>query len=67
MGANGAIKKLLKNAFKGMLDAELTDELGYEKYSVDGKNNGNSRNGKYSKNLKNDNGKIDISINIPVT
>lgn len=62
MGANGAIKKLLKNAIEGMLDAELTDELGYEKHSSVGKNTGNSRNGKSRKTLKNENGEIDISI-----
>ena len=62
MGANGAIKKLLKNAIEGMLDAELTDELGYEKHSSVGKNSGNSRNGKSRKTLKNENGEIDISI-----
>jgi len=62
MGANGAIKKLLKNAIEGMLDAELTDELGYEKHSVEGNNTGNSRNGKTKKTLKNENGEIDISI-----
>jgi transposase-like protein len=62
MGANGAIKKLLKNAIEGMLDAELTEELGYEKHSIAGKNTGNSRNGKSHKTLKNENGEIDISI-----
>jgi len=62
MGANGAIKKLLKNAIEGMLDAELSDELGYEKHSSNGKNTGNSRNGKSRKTLKNENGEIDISI-----
>ncbi|MCX6161052.1 MAG: transposase, partial [Ignavibacteriae bacterium] len=62
MGANGAIKKLLKNAIEGMFDAELTEVLGYEKHSIAGKNTGNSRNGKSHKTLKNENGEIDISI-----
>jgi len=62
MGTDGAIKKLIKNAIEGMLDAELTEELGYEKYSPIGKNTGNSRNGKHKKTLKNENGEIEISV-----
>ena len=62
MGRDGAIKNLLKNAIEGMLDAELTEDLGYEKYSPAGINSGNSRNGKTKKTLKNDNGKIEISV-----
>jgi transposase-like protein len=45
-----------------MLDAELTEHLGYEKYSPAGRNSGNSRNGKTHKTLKNDNGEIDITV-----
>ena len=45
-----------------MLDAELTEHLGYEKYLPEGRNSGNSRNGKTHKTLKNDNGEIDITV-----
>jgi len=45
-----------------MLDAELTEHLGYEKYSPIGKNTGNSRNGKTYKTLKNDNGEIELTV-----
>ncbi len=62
MGKNGAIKKLLKSTLEGMLEAELTDHLGYTKYSPQGKNTGNSRNGKTPKTIKNDNGQIDLEI-----
>lgn len=62
MGNDGAIKKLIKTSLEGMLDAELTEHLGYEKYSPQGRNSGNSRNGKTPKTLKNDNGEIDISV-----
>ncbi len=41
-----------------MLESELTEHLGYEKHSPEGENNGNSRNGKTHKTLKNDNGEI---------
>jgi len=40
---------VIKASLEGMLDAELTEHLGYEKYSPIGKNNGNSRNGKTHK------------------
>jgi transposase-like protein len=62
MGENGAIKKLIKSSLEGMLEAELTEHLGYPKHSPEGKNSGNSRNGKTSKTLKNDNGQIDIAV-----
>ena len=62
MGTDGAIKKLMRSALEQMLDAELTEHLGYEKYSSAGKNSGNSRNGKTHKTLKNDNGEIEITV-----
>lgn len=62
MGEDGAIKKLLKMSLEGMLEAELTDHLGYDKYSPEGKNSGNSRNGKSRKTLRNDNGEIDLVV-----
>lgn len=62
MGENGAIKKIIKASFEGMLDAELTEHLGYEKYSPAGKNTGNSRNGKTHKTLKNDYGEIELTV-----
>jgi hypothetical protein len=35
----GSIKKIIKASLEGMLDAELTEHLGYEKYSLSGGNN----------------------------
>ena len=62
MGEDGAIKKLLARSIEQMLEAELTEHLGYEKHSPLGINTGNSRNGKTSKTLKNDNGEIEITV-----
>lgn len=62
MGDNGAIKKLIKSSLEAMLESELTEHLGYPKYSAKGKNTGNSRNGGTYKTLKNDNGEIDLRI-----
>lgn len=62
MGKGGAIKKLITSSLETMLESELTEHLGYEKYSPAGKNSGNSRNGKNTKTLKNDKGEIDIAV-----
>ena len=62
MGKDGAIKKLIAKSLEQMLESELTEQLGYEKYSPEGKNTGNSRNGKTDKTLKNDNGEIEITV-----
>jgi putative transposase len=62
MGKEGAIKKLITTTLEGMLDSELTGQLGYERYSPQGKNTGNSRNGKTKKTLKNDSGEIEIQV-----
>jgi len=62
MGKDGAIKKLISKTLEQMLEAELTEHLGYERYSSDGKNSGNSRNGKTHKTLKNDNGEIELTV-----
>jgi putative transposase len=62
MGKEGAIKKLIAKSLEQMLEAELTEQLGYEKYSPVGKNSGNNRNGKTHKTLKNDNGEIELTV-----
>lgn len=62
MGKDGAIKKLISSSLEQMLEAELTEHLGYERYSPNGKSSGNSRNGKTHKTLKNDNGQIELTV-----
>ena len=62
MGKDGAIKKLMKASIESMLDAEMTEHLGYPKKSPAGNNSGNSRNGKYPKNVVSDNGPILLEI-----
>ena len=62
MGKDGAIKKHISSSLEQMLESELTEHLGYERYSPNGKNSGNSRNGKTHKTLKNDNGQIELTV-----
>ncbi|KAB2907120.1 MAG: IS256 family transposase, partial [Ignavibacteriaceae bacterium] len=62
MGKDGVIKNLLKHALETMLEAELSEHLGYAKHSPEGDNSGNSRNGKSVKTIKNEQGKIEIQV-----
>jgi transposase-like protein len=45
-------KELIAPTLQSMLEAELTDHLGYEKHDAAGRNSGNSRNGYSDKQLK---------------
>jgi putative transposase len=62
MGESGAIKKIIKSALEGMLDAELSEHLGYPKYSPVGKRTGNNRNGTSQKTIRNDLGEIELNV-----
>jgi transposase-like protein len=46
-----------------MMQGELSEELGYEKYEARGRNSGNSRNGKRPKQLRTPTG--DVTIQVP--
>jgi putative transposase len=45
-----------------MLDAELTAQLGYEKYEAKGRNSGNSRNGKYKRKVRSSGGEVEVAV-----
>ncbi len=62
IGENGLLKQLTKAILERALDSELTEHLGYEKNALEGRNSGNSRNGKTRKKLKTDHGDMDISV-----
>ncbi len=62
LGESGLLKELTKRFVERALEGELTDHLGYERGSVDGKNTGNSRNGKSSKSLISSNGQMEIEV-----
>jgi putative transposase len=62
LGENGLLKHLTKALLERALKAELTHHLGYEKHSPEGKNSGNSRNGKSKKTLKGDFGNLPIEV-----
>ncbi len=56
------MKQLTKAILERALESELTYELGYDKSSPEGRNSGNSRNGRSTKGLKTDYGDLEISV-----
>jgi putative transposase len=61
-GKEGLLKGLTKQLMERLLDAEMSHHLGYEKHAVEGRNGGNSRNGKTKKTVKTGNGEIEIAV-----
>jgi len=61
IGENGLLKQLTKRLLERAMQTELTEHLGYEKHSPNGKNSGNSRNGGYKKTITGDFGNLDIT------
>ena len=56
------LSQLHKRGIEKMLEGELDAHLGYEKYSPEGKNSGNSRNGKTEKTIKTEFGESEIEV-----
>lgn len=61
-GKDGIFAKLFATTIEKMLEAELSDHLGYEKYEGKGRNSGNNRNGHYEKKLRTSNGDVQIEV-----
>jgi len=59
---SGVLKELKKRLVESALEAEMTDHLGYEKHSPDGRGTGNSRNGKTSKRILDGDGDLEIDV-----
>lgn len=57
-----AITSLFKDVLESILEAEITEHLGYEKHSNEGDNSGNSRNGTSKKTVQSRFGKTEISV-----
>src|SRR5215831_18057263 len=55
-GREGIFARLFSKTLEQMLEAELTEHLGYEKYEAKGRNSGNSRNGKYKRRVRSSGG-----------
>lgn len=62
-GKEGIFARLFASTIEQMLEAELTTHLGYEPYASEGRNSGNSRNGKRPRSLRTSAG--DTTIRVP--
>ena len=62
-GKDGIFARLFSETIEQMLEAELTDKLGYERYEAKGRNSGNSRNGHYASSMRTSGG--DAKIKVP--
>lgn len=61
-GRDGIFAKLFAATLEEMLEAELSDHLGYEKHEARGRNSGNNRNGSYEKKIRTSSGETVIAV-----
>lgn len=61
-GKEGIFARLFAHTLEHMLEAELTAHLGYERHAPQGRNSGNSRNGKRTRTLRTSAGDTTIAI-----
>ena len=59
-GKEGIFARLFADTVEAMLEAEITEHLGYERYESKGRNSGNSRNGSYPAPLRASTGDVTI-------
>jgi putative transposase len=62
LGRDGLLQQLTKRFLEAALEAEMDEHLGYGKHEADGRNGGNSRNGKRAKTLITEVGPVDIAV-----
>jgi putative transposase len=60
--AGGLLGKLTKMVIEGALEGELDDYLGYARHDPEGRDGGNSRNGRRAKTVLTDTGPVEISV-----
>lgn len=61
-GKDGIFARLFSKNIEEMLEAELTSQLGYERYEAEGRNSGNSRNGHYTRKMRTSGGDTEIKV-----
>ena len=61
-GKDGIFARLFSETIEQMLEAELTEELGYDRYEAEGRNSGNSRNGHYTRKMRTSGGDAEIKV-----
>jgi putative transposase len=61
-GKDGIFARLFSKTVEAMLEAEITEHLGYERHAVEGHNSGNSRNGHYTRKMRTSSGDSEIRV-----
>jgi transposase-like protein len=61
-GKEGIFARLFASTMEQMLQAELTEHLGYEPHEAKGRNSGNNRNGTYTRKLRTSEGETTIQV-----
>lgn len=62
LGEGGVLKQLTKRLVENALEGEMTEHLGYEPHAPEGRNTGNSRNGKGEKTVHTESGSVEIEV-----
>lgn len=62
LGEGGVLRQLTKRLVENALEGEMTDHLGYEPHAAEGRNTGNSRNGKSEKTIHTETGSVEIEV-----
>jgi putative transposase len=61
-GEDGLLPEMIRQAVEAALQGELTSHLGYERYAVEGRGSGNSRNGSTAKTVQTAAGPAQVSV-----
>jgi len=61
-GKEGIFARLFAHTLEEMLETELSEHLGYERYEAKGRNSGNNRNGWYAKKLRTSSGETTVQV-----
>jgi len=59
-GDGGLLPGMIKQAVEAAMNAEITDHLGYERYAVEGRGSGNSRNGTTTSTVQTNAGAVEL-------
>ncbi len=62
VGGSGLLAQMFKPLMQELLNAEMTEHLGYPKHDVSGYLTGNSRNGSYQRTLRSSGGSVALDI-----
>src|SRR5437879_2806543 len=62
VGKDGLVAQMLKPVMQEMLEAEMTEHLGYPKHDASGYLTGNSRNGNYERTLRTSDGHVTLGM-----